>query len=152
MRSAQWFIGIVCAIILGLLAMTLAPSVSMETVTLTGRQETRITVDVEIADTPAERERGLMHRTALSGGTGMLFVFEQEQPLSFWMKDTLIPLDIVFFDADGSFVSSASMVPCTADPCTIYASSEPAAMALEVPSGFIKTYMVGRGWHLKRGR
>jgi len=131
-----------------------SPSASFptETIALTGRESTRITVEAEIADEPSEHERGLMGRTVLPEGTGMLFVFGEERTLSFWMKNTLIPLDIIFFDADGAFVSGMTMTPCEEDPCPVYASSEPASMALEVPSGFIRTYLVGQGWHLLRSR
>jgi uncharacterized protein len=57
---------------------------------------------LEVARTPAQREHGLMDRSVVPPHTGMLFVFEADQPLQFWMKDTLVPLDMVFVGADGT--------------------------------------------------
>jgi uncharacterized protein len=93
----------------------------------------RIPVQVEIADTDAERQMGLSGRTTLMEGAGMLFVFDQEQPLSFWMKDTLIPLSIAYVSADGRIVDTQDMQPLDETP---HPSTEPALYALEVNQGF----------------
>lgn len=122
-----------------------------ETVTLVGPEET-VSIRVEVAETSSERERGLMERDFLPEDTGMLFVFQEEQPLTFWMKNTIIPLDVLFFRDDGSFVSAASMVPCESATCPLYASAEPAMFALEVPAGFLDQHAVDDGWRLDRGR
>lgn len=107
----------------------------------------KTTLSVEVARTPEEQERGLMFRSSVTHG--MIFVFDRPQPLSFWMKNTLVPLDIVYFAADGSYVSSATMQPCTADPCPTYPSGADAAFALEMPEGFVKQKGIGSGWKLE---
>lgn len=108
-----------------------------------------VQVQVEIADTVELRTLGLMDREELSEGQGMLFVFDQPHVLFFWMKNTLIPLDILFFDEAGNFVSSDTMQPCTAEPCSVYSSGEEALYALEVNAGFGDRYDVGSGWNLE---
>ncbi|RZV41617.1 MAG: DUF192 domain-containing protein [Acidimicrobiia bacterium] len=90
---------------------------------------------VAVADTNDERSRGLMGVEALSPLDGMLFVFENSTIRSFWMKDTLIPLDIAFFDEDGFLVSQTTMAVCPEDDCPRYSSEAPARYALEAPAG-----------------
>lgn len=102
-------------------------------VTIVNSLGERILVPVEIADTDAERRMGLMGRTALTEGTGMLFVFDAEQPLSFWMKDTLIPLSIAYIDAQGRIVDIQDMQPLDETP---HPSAAPAQYALEVNQGY----------------
>lgn len=105
-------------------------------------------VIVEIADTPKERDQGLMDRDVLEEGKGMLFVFKEPEMLSFWMKNTRIPLEILYFDQQGEFVNVASMVPCTADPCPRYNAVARSQYALEVNPGFRETHKIGVGWKL----
>jgi uncharacterized membrane protein (UPF0127 family) len=102
----------------------------------------RIPVQVEIANTDAERQTGLSGRTTLAEDAGMLFVFDQEQPLSFWMKDTLIPLSIAYISADGRIVDIQDMQPLDETP---HPSAEPAQYALEVNQGFFTEQGVAVG-------
>ncbi|MGN6512661.1 MAG: DUF192 domain-containing protein [Lysobacteraceae bacterium] len=92
---------------------------------------------VEIARTDAERERGLMFRDALPSGRGMLFIHVRQEPLAYWMKNTRIPLDILYFDEARHLVSQQRDVPpCTlGDACPPYPSSAPARYVLELNAG-----------------
>jgi uncharacterized membrane protein (UPF0127 family) len=95
----------------------------------------RVQIQVEIARTEAERSRGLMYRTSLPDGKGMLFVFERDQILSFWMKDTLIPLSIAFISYDGRILEMYDMLPRDLSPIH---SSRSVRYALEVPRGWFE--------------
>lgn len=106
------------------------PAADLTIVNLLGES---VVVPVEVADAPDERQMGLMGRTALPADAGMLFVFEAEQPLSFWMKDTLIPLSIAFIDAQGQILDIQDMQPLDE---TSHVSAAPAQYALEVNQGF----------------
>lgn len=92
---------------------------------------------VEVADDFEERARGLMYRESMSDEHGMLFVHESEAPLAYWMKNTKIPLDILYFDAERRLVSIQRGVPiCTAgDRCPNYPSRGPAKYVLELNAG-----------------
>ena len=73
-----------------------------------------------IVDSPGLREQGLMHVEDLGDLDGMLFTWSREASGTFWMKNTVIPLDIVWFDESGRFVGRASMVPCETETCPKY--------------------------------
>lgn len=93
----------------------------------------------EIAADDASRTRGLMFRDELAEDAAMLFVFEAEQPLAFWMKNTRIPLDILYFDASGRLVSMQTEVPpCRVALCPNYPSERPARFVVEVIAGTAK--------------
>ncbi len=91
---------------------------------------------VELATTPASRQLGLMHRPPLARDRGMLFVFPDERPRSFWMKNVTFPIDILYLDTDWHVVDvHDSVPPCRSDPCPGYPSRQPARYALELPAG-----------------
>lgn len=97
---------------------------------------TRLTLDggafhPELALTSERRARGLMNRRK-APADGMLFVFREPASGGFWMKNTLVPLTIVFFDASGKRVRRMSMIPCREDPCKIYDPGRRYRFALEL--------------------
>ncbi len=126
---------------------TATPSVPPQ---LDGLARATITIgDVEllvaVADTREARGRGLMFVDDLGDLDGMLFVFESERSGSFWMKDTLIDLDIAWFDDAGVLVGATTMVPCVADPCPSYDPGAPFRYAVEAPAGDLSFVDTGTG-------
>lgn len=104
-------------------------------------------VEVEIAVTPDETQRGLMWRRELPAGKGMLFIFDEEQDHSFWMKNTLIPLDMIYIGAD---LRVAGVVE-NAEPRTLTGRSvgRPSRYVLEVPGGWAAKAGVRAGGKVK---
>lgn len=95
-------------------------------------------IQVEIADTPTKTMQGLMYRESMDANNGMLFLFSDSQQRTFWMKNTLIPLDIVWIDNQQRIVGVAQNVsPCQADPCPHYPSVQNVQYVLEVNAGII---------------
>ena len=109
-----------------------------------GGEEAR-TVRLEIAATPAARARGLMGRTEVPEGTGMVFLYPEDVAEAYWMKNTLVPLSIAFVAADGRVVSVSEMTPCKADPCPSYAPAGPYRYAVELAAGSFAAAGVGPG-------
>lgn len=104
-----------------------------------------IKVNVEIADDNYERQQGLMFRESLNENDGMIFIFEDENFQSFWMKNTLIPLDIIFIDKNFEIVDIKNAVPCEEDPCAAYDSAKPAKYVLEINYGFAEKNSIEAG-------
>ena len=106
----------------------------LEQVPLTIRSGSQIhRFTVEIARSPQEQEIGLMNRQSLSPDRGMIFPYDPPQPVAFWMKNTLIPLDMIFIRADGSIARiAANAVPLSLEPVP---SAEPVAVVLEIGGG-----------------
>ena len=120
--------------ILILLAILSAPSVfANQSRILLQTPLDQVYLDVEIADDPIERAEGLMGREDIMPGQGMLFVFDDEYPRSFWMKNTPLSLDILFFDAEGRWVSS--QLSTTPFSTKTLPSGLPAQYALEILAG-----------------
>ena len=102
-----------------------------------------VEVSLEVAATPAERERGLMYRRSLAEGRGMLFVFDADGNQSFWMKNTLIPLDLLFIARDGTVVGiHANATPLSTANIAV---GKPSRYVLEVPGGWAARHGVAAG-------
>ncbi|MGP1357242.1 MAG: DUF192 domain-containing protein [Roseicyclus sp.] len=105
---------------------------------------------VDIADTPETRQRGLMFVEEMPRNKGMLFVFPDEAPRSFWMRNTYIPLDIIYFDATGEWVSvQADAVPFDE---TGLPSGGPAQFVLEINGGLAARFGMGPGTQIRHPR
>jgi uncharacterized protein len=93
------------------------------------------TIHLEVAETEEQQDKGLMYRTSLASDRGMLFPLNPPQQVSFWMKNTLIPLDIIFI-RDGQVKSVLHNVPpCKSDPCPGYGPFVPVDRVIELPAG-----------------
>lgn len=97
---------------------------------------------VELAVNDEQRARGLMHRSRLAADDGVLFVYPDVKPRSFWMKDTKIPLSIAFIDGDGTIVKIADMQPLVTESTK---SLYPAKYALEMNQGWFERKGVAKG-------
>jgi uncharacterized membrane protein (UPF0127 family) len=107
-----------------------------------------------LAATASERQQGLMGVTSLGGADGMLFDFGATTTGEFWMFRTLLPLSIAFYDAEGAFVSSTDMDPCTAangGECPRYGAAAPYAYAVETPQGDLEDLGLVPGSRIELG-
>lgn len=103
------------------------------------------TLVVEIADNNAKLAQGLMFRKSLPEGTGMLFVFPNEEVRSFWMKNTFIPLSIGYFNSNRELIDIQDMTPVRSEmqvDLPTYVSKAPAQYALEVPKGWFGKHKI----------
>ena len=91
--------------------------------------------DIEVADNDLLRQQWLMYRQNLPSQSGMLFVFDQDRKYPFWMKNTLIPLDIIWINRENKIVDIKTVQPCTSDPCPTYEPSADALYVLEINAG-----------------
>ena len=101
------------------------------------------TINIEIAETPQRRETGLMGRPTLGENNGMLFIFQEEQPLSFWMMNTLISLDMIFVDAQKEIVTIHSKT--TPFSSESYPSAKAGMYVVEVNAGFCEQHGIREG-------
>ena len=105
----------------------------------------QVTLNAEIAKTPEQRNRGFMERKNIPDGTGMIFIFEKDQILSFWMKNTPHPLSIAFIDSHGKIRDIFDMKPFSLEPVNSTVSTR---YALEVPQGWFEKVNIKKGDYL----
>ena len=111
---------------------------------------TGVTIQVEVADTDAKRELGLMFRESLAKDRGMLFIFDRQAIYRFWMKNCRIALDMIWLDQNKRIVSFTSNAPpCTGDPCPTYQSDEKALYVIETVAGFSNEHGLKFGMTVK---
>jgi uncharacterized protein len=129
-----------------------APAPATTTTAAAAASEARIilpdksAVVVEVASDEATREQGLMYRDHLADDRGMIFLFPQAGEYPFWMKNTLIPLDMIWIDADHRIVHIAHDVPpCKADPCPNYPPNAKASSVLELAAGVAAKHHLADG-------
>ncbi len=136
----------VCALALATATGVAAQGCSPDRVDLRGDFGT-VRFSVELARTPEEHSRGLMFRESMPRMAGMLFVYPREAPVSFWMRNTLIPLDMIFADDTGTIVRvHANAVPRDETPIP---SGEPVLTVLEINGGLAARLGIDAGDELR---
>ena len=134
--------------ILFFIGMVFLNACAAQTLTVTTKTQ-KVTFHIEVADTPELRQQGLMQREYLPPEKGMLFVFDGEGIYPFWMKNTRIPLDMIFIDRSGvvtGVVKNAQ--PCMQDPCTLYTPNKFTKYVFEVNAGTAERYEITEGGHI----
>jgi uncharacterized membrane protein (UPF0127 family) len=122
------------------------PLAGLPTGTLTiDAQGGEVTFEVWIAETSESRQRGLMLVERMDAENGMVFLFAESTDGPFWMKDTLIPLSIAFWDREGTIVGVLDMQPCQSDPCPLYSPGASYVGAVEVNLGALGAAGVAAG-------
>jgi len=135
-------------VLAGLLAIAVTGCSKPQVIIRPASESTALaTVKVEIADTPAKRQIGLMYRKHLASNAGMLFIFPKALPVRFWMKNTEIPLDMIFADGRGRIIGIvADAAPYSEKLLAVEGDSK---YVLEVNAGFCKRYGVKAGDYLE---
>jgi hypothetical protein len=140
MKSSRILIGLILYLLI--ISSVESPACPLQlptaTITINGHP-----LSVELAATPAARTCGLSHRENLPQNRGMLFIFPEPGPETFWMKDTFIPLSIAFVDESGKIMNIQDMTPVQTDE--LYSSQGPAGYAIEVNQGWFERQGIAAG-------
>jgi len=142
LRNLTSAAAIIAATLIAVALNTAAAAASFQTLEIVTKTGVQV-FSVEMATTEQEKETGLMYRKELADGKGMLFDFSPEQPISMWMKNTYIPLDMIFIRADGRILRIAE----NTEPLStkIISSGGPAKGVLEVIAGTARKYGIQPG-------
>jgi len=105
--------------------------------TVAGSGGPKLSLHVQIAQTAQSREQGIMGVKEMPDQAGMAFLFGEPTTTGFWMKDTLIPLDIAFWDSKGRIVATSTMTPCRTDACPVYQPAATYVSAVEMNAGLL---------------
>lgn len=146
MARKWWYCNFILLFILSGIACSGQTGLRVTTVYLVTATGKEIPVQVEIADTEETRMKGFMGRETIPGGTGMLFLFERDEKLSFWMKDTPCPLSIAYIDSTGVIRDIYDMTPFS---LASWESTVSVRYALEVPQGWFAQAGVSTGDRLR---
>lgn len=145
-RPFYWISGILILSLLGIVLYSeyqkIADKNSITMFTAAGP----VKIQVEYAKTSQELEIGLMNRDSLEANSGMFFIFPDEKSRSFWMKDTLIPLDMIFISSNGRVNEMTTQEPCPkTGTCQVYESKSPARYVLEINAGQAEKWNMANG-------
>ena len=154
MRLACLLAGLMSAVLMGIVVVDRPiPALAADGRLLPILTPSGITIQAEIADTPLKRATGLMYRDHLDKNRGMLFLFGQPQAWGFWMKNTKIPLDLLWLDGKKRVVHierNVSICTKTDDSCPLYKpNSEDAMYVLEIAGGTVEDYKIKKGSKLE---
>ena len=147
-QSTLWAVAIIGTVLfLAIVAFITLPTGDYlhqgSTVVFEGSNNRQVTAQVEIADTESAREYGLMNRTSMPEDHGMLFVFDYQANVSFWMKDTLIPLDMIFLDSNGRIGDIYKNATPLSE--TVYTAKIPCKYVIEMNGGYCDMYGIKIG-------
>jgi uncharacterized membrane protein (UPF0127 family) len=144
-NNTVWFFTVFFSLFLTACARaedTAQPKLQTSRIVIANRDGQEVGLTVEVARTAEEHGKGLMFRKKLADGEGMLFVYERDQILSFWMKNTTIPLSIAFISAGGRITEIKDMTPLSLSPVR---SSRSVRYALEAPQGWFERSGIAAG-------
>ncbi len=145
-RPFYWISGILILSLLGIVVYSEYQKMADQNSITIFTQVGPMKINVEFAKTPEELQKGLMNRASLPKDSGMFFVFPDEETRSFWMKNTLIPLDVIFISSTGRVNEITTLVPCQeTEICQSYNSKTPAQYVLEINAGAAEKLKIMEG-------